>query len=63
MALYDSGSRDILLMTADDSANPQEAAAAARRLLNQGAEVIVGSAVRRIGDSRLPPSRATAACP
>ena len=42
LALYDSGSRDILLMTADDSANPQEAASAARRLLNQGAEVIVG---------------------
>jgi ABC-type branched-subunit amino acid transport system substrate-binding protein len=42
LALYDSGSRDIVLMTADDSANPSEAAAAATRLLNQGAEVIVG---------------------
>jgi ABC-type branched-subunit amino acid transport system substrate-binding protein len=42
LALYDSGSRDIVLMTADDSAKPAEAADAARRLLNQGAEVIIG---------------------
>lgn len=42
LALYDSGSRDIVLMTADDSSKPAEAADAARRLLNQGAEVIIG---------------------
>ncbi len=42
LALYDSDNRDIVLMTADDSANPSEAAAAATRLLNQGAEVIIG---------------------
>jgi ABC-type branched-subunit amino acid transport system substrate-binding protein len=42
LALYDSGNRDMVLMTADDSANPSEAAAAASRLLNQGAEVIIG---------------------
>jgi branched-chain amino acid transport system substrate-binding protein len=43
LALYDSGSHDIILMTADDSAaKPQEAASAARRLLDQGAEVIIG---------------------
>ena len=42
LALYDSGSRDVVLMTADDSAKPQEAAAAAEKLLNQGAEVIIG---------------------
>ncbi len=42
LALYDSDNRDIVLMTADDSANPSEAASAATRLLNQGAEVIVG---------------------
>jgi branched-chain amino acid transport system substrate-binding protein len=43
LALYDSGSRDIVLMTADDNAaRPQEAAAAAEKLLNQGAEVIIG---------------------
>ncbi len=42
LALYDSGNRDIILMTADDSAKPEEAAAAARKLLSQGAEVIVG---------------------
>jgi ABC-type branched-subunit amino acid transport system substrate-binding protein len=43
LALYDSGNRDMVLMTADDSqARPQEAAAAATRLLNQGAEIIIG---------------------
>jgi ABC-type branched-subunit amino acid transport system substrate-binding protein len=42
MALYDSGSRDIVLMMADDSGKPQDAASAAARLLDQGAEVIVG---------------------
>jgi ABC-type branched-subunit amino acid transport system substrate-binding protein len=42
LALYDSGNRDIVLMTADDSAKPEEAAAAANRLLAQGAEVLVG---------------------
>jgi len=42
LALYDSGSHDIVLMTADDSAKPEEAANAARKLLGQGAEVIIG---------------------
>jgi ABC-type branched-subunit amino acid transport system substrate-binding protein len=43
LALYDSGNRDMLLMTADDSVSkPSEAAAAADKLLAQGAEVIVG---------------------
>jgi branched-chain amino acid transport system substrate-binding protein len=42
LALYDGGNHDIVLMTADDSAKPQEAAAAAARLLDQGAEVLVG---------------------
>ncbi len=42
MALYDSANRDMILMTADDSARPGDASAAARKLLDQGAEVIVG---------------------
>ena len=42
LALYDSGRSDIILMTADDSAKPQEAASAAEKLLNQGAEVLIG---------------------
>ncbi len=42
LALYDSGNHDVVLMTADDSARPQEAAAAANRLLDQGAEVLIG---------------------
>ena len=42
LALYNSGNRDMVLMTADDSAKPEEAAAAARKLLAQGAEVLIG---------------------
>ncbi|MGH6996287.1 MAG: penicillin-binding protein activator, partial [Stellaceae bacterium] len=42
MALYESDNRDIILMSADEGATPADAAAAADRLLDQGAEVIVG---------------------
>ena len=42
MALYESGNHDIILMTADEGSTPAEAAAAADKLLDQGAEVIVG---------------------
>jgi ABC-type branched-subunit amino acid transport system substrate-binding protein len=42
LALYDSGVHDIVLMTADDSARTSEAAEGARKLLGQGAEVIIG---------------------
>jgi ABC-type branched-subunit amino acid transport system substrate-binding protein len=41
LALFDSGNRTILLMTADES-SPDQAAAAASKLLSQGAEIIVG---------------------
>jgi len=42
LALFDGGRKDMVLITADDSSRPQEAAAAAEKLLSQGAEVIVG---------------------
>ncbi len=42
MALYESGNRDIILMTADEGSSPADAAAGAERLLNQGAEILVG---------------------
>jgi branched-chain amino acid transport system substrate-binding protein len=42
LALYDSGNRNIILMTAEDSGSPADAAAAAQKLLDQGAEIIVG---------------------
>ncbi|MDE1937845.1 MAG: penicillin-binding protein activator [Alphaproteobacteria bacterium] len=42
LALYDSGNHDILLMTADDTGSATDAAAAAQKLLDQGAEVIIG---------------------
>ncbi len=42
LALYDSKNPNIILMIADEGAQPADAAAAAKRLLTQGAEVIVG---------------------
>ncbi|HEY5084190.1 MAG TPA: penicillin-binding protein activator, partial [Rhizomicrobium sp.] len=41
LALFDSGSRTILLMTADEG-SPDQAGAATSKLLSQGAEIIVG---------------------
>ncbi|HEX4026691.1 MAG TPA: penicillin-binding protein activator, partial [Rhizomicrobium sp.] len=41
LALFDSGNRAILLMTADEG-SPDQAAAATSKLLSQGAEIIVG---------------------
>ena len=42
LALYDSGNKNIVLMTAEDTGSAADAAAAAQKLLNEGAEVIVG---------------------
>jgi len=42
LAMFDSRNPDILLMPEDEGSTPKEAAAAARNLLNEGAEVIVG---------------------
>ncbi len=42
LALYESGNRDILLITADEGSTPESAAGAAVRLLDQGAEILVG---------------------
>lgn len=42
MALFDSGHRDILLMSADERSGGSEAAAGARQLLAEGAEIIIG---------------------
>jgi branched-chain amino acid transport system substrate-binding protein len=42
LALYDSNNHDIVLMTADDTGSAGDAAASAKSLLAQGAEVIVG---------------------
>jgi ABC-type branched-subunit amino acid transport system substrate-binding protein len=42
MALYDSGKRDLLLMTADEGSGGAEAAAGLRTLLSEGAEIIIG---------------------
>jgi ABC-type branched-subunit amino acid transport system substrate-binding protein len=42
MALFDSGKRDLLVITADEGAGGTEAAAGARMLVSEGAEVIIG---------------------
>jgi len=42
LSLFDAHDPDILLMPGDEGSTPQQAAAAARTLLAQGAEVIVG---------------------
>jgi len=42
LAMFDSGNKSILLMTADEGNGGAQAADAARKLLDQGAEVIVG---------------------
>jgi branched-chain amino acid transport system substrate-binding protein len=42
LALFDSGNKDILLMPRDDGGTADKAAAAARKAIDEGAEVIVG---------------------
>lgn len=42
MAMFDSGNRNIILMTADEGGGGDEAAQAARELLDKGAEIILG---------------------
>jgi len=42
LAMFDSGNRNILLMTADEGIGGAGAAAAAQQLLSQGAEIIIG---------------------
>ena len=42
LALYDAKNPNIVLMTTDEGTTPAEAAAAANKLLAQGAEIIVG---------------------
>jgi branched-chain amino acid transport system substrate-binding protein len=42
LALFDGGNSNILLITADEGASPDQAGAAAVKLLSQGAEVIIG---------------------
>jgi len=42
LALFDSGNPNILLITADENGTSAEAAAGAQKLLDQGAEIIIG---------------------
>lgn len=42
LALFDAGNSNILLITADENGTASEAAAGAKKLLDQGAEIIIG---------------------
>jgi len=42
LAVFDAGNSDLILMPADEGSTPDDAANAARKLLSQGAEIIVG---------------------
>ncbi|HWU26366.1 MAG TPA: penicillin-binding protein activator [Rhizomicrobium sp.] len=42
MAVFESGNPDLLLISADEGSTPETAAAGARTLLQEGAEIIVG---------------------
>jgi ABC-type branched-subunit amino acid transport system substrate-binding protein len=42
LALFDAHNPDILLMSADEGSTPSQAAAGARTLLSEGAEIIIG---------------------
>ncbi len=42
LALFDSGNSNIVLISADEGSTPEQAAAGARSLLAQGAEIIIG---------------------
>ena len=42
LALFDAHNPDILLISGDEGSTPDQAASAARKLLDQGAEIIVG---------------------
>lgn len=42
LALYEAGNKDIILMMADEGTTPETSQAAAVKLLDQGAEIIIG---------------------
>jgi branched-chain amino acid transport system substrate-binding protein len=42
LAMFDARNPDIMLLPADEGGSPQQAAAAARTLMNEGAEVVIG---------------------
>jgi branched-chain amino acid transport system substrate-binding protein len=57
LAVFDSGNPDILLLTAPEGATPEASAEAARSLLQQGAEIIVGPLFAQATDAVAPIAR------
>ncbi|HEY5048514.1 MAG TPA: penicillin-binding protein activator [Rhizomicrobium sp.] len=57
LALFDSHNRDIVLMTADEGSTPQQAAAGARSLIAEGAEIIVGPLFAQSATAAAPVAR------
>lgn len=57
LAVFDSGNSDILLISADEGSSPEASAAAARSLLAQGAEIIVGPLFAQAAEAVAPIAR------
>jgi ABC-type branched-subunit amino acid transport system substrate-binding protein len=58
LALFDSGTRDILLMPRDDGGTPERAAEAAAKAIEDGAEIIIGPLFAQSVGSVAPIARA-----
>jgi len=57
LALFDANNQDILLIPADEGSNPEASAAAARSVLAQGAEIIVGPLFAQAAEAAAPVAR------
>jgi len=57
LALFDAHNPDILLITADEGSTPQQAAAGARTLIAEGAEIIVGPLFAQSATAAAPVAR------
>lgn len=57
LALFDAHNPDILLITADEGSTPQQAAAGARSLIAEGAEIIVGPLFAQSATAAAPVAR------
>ena len=57
LALFDAHNTDILLITADEGSTPQQAAAGARSLIAEGAEIIVGPLFAQSATAAAPVAR------
>ena len=57
LAVFDQGNPEVLLIAADEGSTPESSAAAARSVLSQGAEIIVGPLFAQATESVAPVAR------